>query len=361
WVLRSRPARYIQDVAARSGKPPAALRSPAEIPMRPRAAEEASDTRTGRIPLADPSPAAPGGFSPKAFAGEVVPFGVVAFREGHDLIGVHARLTAPDGTESLHRLSPLDDGTDRWQTHIALDAQGPWSFRFEAFADDFATWSRAASIKIAAGVDIDVSIALGRDLLTRAGTDMLRPSKERARLRELAGILANADAAAALQVADDPDLRALFTARPLTSASSATAEQTILVERTAAGVGAWYEFFPRSEGARLRNDGTIISGTFRTAAASIGRVSAMGFDVLYLPPIHPIGRTHRKGPNNTLDAGPGDPGSPWAIGAAEGGHDVVHPDLGTLADFRFFVRAARKAGVEVALDLALQASPDHPW
>lgn len=329
--------------------------------MRPRAAEGPSDTRTGRIPLADPLPAAPGGFWPKAFDGEVVRFGVVAFREGHDLIGVHARLTAPDGTESLHRLTALGDGTDRWQTHIALDAQGRWSFRFEAFADDFATWSHAASIKIAAGVDVDISAALGRDLLARAASDALRPARERARLRELAGILANADAATAAQVADDPDLRALFAARPLSSSSSATAEQTILVERTAAGVGAWYEFFPRSEGARRRKDGTVKSGTFRTAAARLDRVAGMGFDVLYLPPVHPIGRTHRKGANNTLDAGPGDPGSPWAIGAAEGGHDAVHPDLGTLADFRFFVREARKSGIEVALDLALQASPDHPW
>ena len=145
------------------------------------------------------------------------------------------------------------------------------------------------------------------------------------------------------------------------SLSAETAKQTIVVERTRAGVGAWYEFFPRSEGATRKKDGKITSGTFRTAARSLDRVAAMGFDVLYLPPIHPIGRTHRKGPNNTLDARPGDPGSPWAIGAAEGGHDAVHPDLGTLADFRSFVRTARSAGVEVALDLALQASPDHPW
>src|SRR5690606_1972108 len=149
--------------------------------------------------------------------------------------------------------------------------------------------------------------------------------------------------------------------RPLASLTSSTVEQLITVERTAAGVGAWYEFFPRSEGAKRRKDGTIVSGTFRTAVRHLGRVADMGFDVLYLPPIHPIGRTHRKGPNNALVAGPADPGSPWAIGSAEGGHDTVHPDLGTLADFRFFVREARKAGIEVALDLALQASPDHPW
>ncbi len=134
----------------------------------------------------------------------------------------------------------------------------------------------------------------------------------------------------------------------------------LLVERERAGVGAWYEFFPRSEGARRLKDGTIKSGTFRTATRRLPAVAAMGFDVLYLPPIHPIGRLNRKGRNNTLDPRPGDPGSPWAIGSAEGGHDAVHPDLGTLADFRAFVRAARAEGIEVALDFALQARAGSP-
>nr|WP_228479976.1 alpha-1,4-glucan--maltose-1-phosphate maltosyltransferase [Microbacterium sp. A18JL241] len=329
--------------------------------MRPLAGSAASDTRTGRIPLADPRPSVPGGFPAKAFAGEVVPFSVVAFREGHDRIGAQIRLTGPDGTTSLHRLSALDDGSDRWRADIALDAQGSWHYRFEAFADDFATWAHAASVKIAAGVDVPVVAALGRDLLARAAADTRRPAKERAALTALTTRLDEADAATALAVATDTELAALFADRPLMSLSAETATQTIVVERVTAGVGAWYEFFPRSEGAKRNKDGTIASGTFRTAAKQLGRVADMGFDVLYLPPIHPIGRTHRKGPNNTLNAGPADPGSPWAIGAAEGGHDAVHPDLGSLADFRAFVRQARKAGIEVALDLALQASPDHPW
>src|SRR6185437_11745817 len=125
--------------------------------------------------------------------------------------------------------------------------------------------------------------------------------------------------------------------------------------------GAWYEFFPRSEGATRREDGSIQSGSLQTATARLPVVAAMGFDVLYLPPIHPIGETNRKGRNNTLDPQPDDPGSPWAIGGAAGGHDKVHPDLGTPADFRRFVRAARAQKLEVALDFALQASPDHPW
>jgi starch synthase (maltosyl-transferring) len=126
-------------------------------------------------------------------------------------------------------------------------------------------------------------------------------------------------------------------------------------------VGSWYEFFPRSEGAKLAKDGTWTSGTFRTAAKRLQAVADMGFDVLYLPPIHPIGASGRKGANNTLTTKLGDPGSPWAIGGAEGGHDAIHPDLGTAKDFVFFVGAARRLGLEVALDFALQASPDHPW
>lgn len=290
-----------------------------------------------------------------------MPFSVVAFREGHDRIGVHVRLTAPDGEKSLHRLTALADGTDRWSTDIALDAQGAWRYRFEAFADDFATWAHAAAVKIAAGVDAPVMAALGRDLLAGAATDRTRPAAERATLARFSALLDDADAATALAVATDAELATFFTERPLMSLSSQTKEHRLIVERTIAGAAAWYEFFPRSEGAKREKDGSITSGTFRTAAAHLQRVADMGFEVLYLPPIHPIGRTHRKGPNNTLNAGPGDPGSPWAIGAAEGGHDAVHPDLGTLADFRHFVEEARRRGIEVALDLALQASPDHPW
>ncbi|UJP11162.1 alpha-1,4-glucan--maltose-1-phosphate maltosyltransferase [Microbacterium sp. KUDC0406] len=339
------------------------LRSPAQIPVRPAAEQEdaAPGTLTGRIPLADPTPAAPGGFSPKAFAGEVVPFRIVAFREGHDLIGARVRLRSPDGVETLHRLSPQNDGTDGWLVPIALDLPGTWSFRFEGFTDDFATWAHAAEVKAAADVDLEVMSIAGAQLLTRAAGQQDRPAAERRALKAAAKRLQDADAAILASVATDETLAESMTARPLTTMSSATAWRTLLVERTVAGVGAWYEFFPRSEGAKRRRDGSIASGTFRTAAKRLPAVADMGFDVLYLPPIHPIGRAHRKGPNNTLVAGPQDPGSPWAIGAAEGGHDTVHPDLGTLADFRAFVRAAGKAGLEVALDLALQASPDHPW
>ncbi|WP_176697216.1 alpha-1,4-glucan--maltose-1-phosphate maltosyltransferase [Microbacterium sp. 3J1] len=306
-------------------------------------------------------PAVPGGFAPKAYVGEVVPFSVVAFREGHDLIGVHLRLTSPDGEETLHRLTPRLDGTDTWAADVAIDLQGRWSFRFEAFSDDFATWAHAAELKVAAGVDVPVMAALGAELMNRALTERDRPAAQRTMLRAHATALATGDADVALALSTDGELARVFAERPLVTLRSSTATHELLVERTAAGVGAWYEFFPRSEGARRLKDGSIKSGTFRTASKRLPAVAAMGFDVIYLVPIHPIGTTNRKGRNNTLTTEPGDPGSPYAIGSAEGGHDAIHPDLGKAADFRAFVRAARSEGLEVALDLALQASPDHPW
>ncbi|WCM56671.1 maltotransferase domain-containing protein [Microbacterium sp. EF45047] len=352
-------------MAARTGTRPTAHRSAAQIPLRPAPERSPHEPATiaGRIPLTDPSPRVADGYPAKAFAGEVVPFRVVAFREGHDLIGVHLRLTDPSGEESLHRLTPLKDGTDGWRTEVALDAQGVWRYRFEAFSDDFATWAHAASVKAEAAVDVPVMSALGVELLTRAGKERDRPAAEKRALKAAAARLKDEaeDAAELHAVATDETLAAFFADRPLTTLHSAGDELRLVVERTTAGVGAWYEFFPRSEGAKRLKDGSIKSGTFRTAAKRLPAVADMGFDVVYIVPIHPIGTTNRKGRNNTLTAEPGDPGSPYAIGAPEGGHDAIHPDLGTPADFRSFVRTARKLGLEVALDLALQASPDHPW
>lgn len=339
-------------------------RSGAEIPLRKAVASTSADTLTGRIPLSAERPSTPDPrFDPSAFAGEVVPFRVRAFREGHDLIGVQLRLTSPDGSESLHRLSAHEDGLDTWGVLVTLLAQGMWSFRFETFADRYATWRHAAELKIPAGVDVALMREIGAILFEDAAAEKDRPAAERRLLTEQAALLRTpaTDDEAALAVVHDERVAAAFAARPLGELWTLGATHDLLVERERAGVGAWYEFFPRSEGAKRRADGTIEPGTFRTAMDRLPGVAAMGFDVLYLPPIHPIGRTHRKGPNNTLDAGPADPGSPWAIGAAEGGHDAIHPELGTLADFRAFAAAAASAGIEIALDLALQASPDHPW
>lgn len=344
---------------------PVPFRSAAEIPLRP--AEPftgRAGTVNGRIALTAPRPSVPDDrFAPSAFSGEAVPFTVTAFREGHDIIGVHVRLTSPSGAESLHRLAPLGNGLDEWSVLVAPLEQGTWTFRFEAFADDFATWEHAADLKIAAGVDAALMRESGALLLDRAAAERTRPADDRAALVAAAKALRDPAVTdeAALLVVRDPLLAALFADRPLQSLVTIGDERALLVERERAGVGAWYEFFPRSEGAERLPDGTVRSGTFRTAAERLPGVAGMGFDVVYLPPVHPIGTTNRKGRNNTLVAEPGDPGSPYAIGSPDGGHDAIHPDLGDLDDFRAFVAAAAAQGLEVALDFALQASPDHPW
>nr|WP_241986430.1 alpha-1,4-glucan--maltose-1-phosphate maltosyltransferase [Cryobacterium psychrophilum] len=299
----------------------------------------------------------------RAFVGEVVPFAATAFREGHDLIGVALVLTAPDGTQSTRPMTPNTADTDRWEVRVPLTSQGNWTYRVRAYADDFATWQHNAGIKIPAGVDVELMFTIGAQLMSAAGADMARTAPERREFRAAAKLLADTTNPLALRLAavDNPQLVAFIQARPLASLESLSAERTVIVERARAGVGSWYEFFPRSEGAKRAADGSWTSGTFRTAAKRLPAVAAMGFDVLYLPPIHPIGTAFRKGANNSLTVGPNDPGSPWAIGSADGGHDAIHPDLGTVEDFTHFVDRARKLGLEVALDFALQASPDHPW
>jgi starch synthase (maltosyl-transferring) len=342
-----------------------AWRSAAAIPLRPaRAWQSKRDTTAGRIPLHAPHPSVPGdAYRPKAYAGEVVPFGITAFREGHDRIGVHVRLYSPSGDESLHRLTALDDGFDRWRVLVAPLEQGIWRFRFEAFGDEYATWRHAAALKIPAGVDTELMREIGARLFERAAAEKSRTAAERVQLTAAAGRLRDTgvDDDAAHGIVLDSELAGFFAARPVMALTTIGPARELLVERRRAGEGAWYEFFPRSEGAVEREDGTIASGTFQTARARLQGVADMGFDVLYLPPIHPIGELNRKGRNNTLHAHPGDPGSPWAIGSAAGGHDAIHPDLGTLEDFRAFVADAQAKGIEIALDFALQAAPDHPW
>lgn len=318
----------------------------------------------GRIPIFDLAPQLNDDLWPaKAVVGEVVPFAATAFREGHDLIGVDLLLMNPSGTQTQHRMNPLAPGTDRWGRVVVLDAPGTWKYRIQAYADDYATWLHNAEVKIPAGLDVEVMFAIGVELFTRGAADAKRSDAERAMLRDAAARLADTSLTDAdrLAAATDAGVHGIIEARPVYSLPTLSPTRSITVERTRAGVGAWYEFFPRSEGAVKHDDGSWTSGTFRSAVDRLPAVAAMGFDVLYLPPIHPIGRAFRKGPNNTLDAGPNDPGSPWAIGAAEGGHDAVHPDLGTIEDFVHFREQVEANGLELALDFALQASPDHPW
>lgn len=311
-----------------------------------------AEVLTGRIPIEDPTPRVPGGrFPAKAVVGEVVPFEATVFREGHDALGVRLALTDPDGRERIHPMHIVAQGTDRFRALVQPDTTGIWTWQIVAFSDEWATWMHNAEIKIGAGIDIELMFELGARLLERTDVD---PAVA-ASLRD-----SEASPADRWELASCERVQAAVAANPPIDLITVSEQQRLLVERTRAGVGAWYEFFPRSEGAQLTDDGWQ-SGSFKTAEARLPAVRAMGFDVVYLPPIHPIGRTNRKGPNNTLHAASGDPGSPWAIGAAEGGHDTVHPDLGTSDDFKAFVRRADDLGLEIAMDLALQASPDHPW
>jgi starch synthase (maltosyl-transferring) len=314
------------------------------------------ESRIGRIPIRFLNPQQPENRWPaKAFVGEVVPFSATVFREGHDQLGAALLLTDPRGTVSRFQLSPGAPGTDSWHTSAQVDSAGSWTYRIEAYSDDWATWLHNAEIKVPAGIDVDVMITMGLQLLARlddnetvADATAILSDETLSPVERLDGVTGEA-------------LAAVIAANPLASLVTLSDPLELRVERARAGLGSWYEFFPRSEGAKKRKDGSWVSGTFRTAAKRLPAVADMGFDVVYLPPIHPIGRTFRKGPNNTLDAGPNDPGSPWAIGSADGGHDAIHPQLGTVKDFSYFLGVAKKNGIEIAIDLALQCSPDHPW
>jgi starch synthase (maltosyl-transferring) len=319
--------------------------------------------KLGRIPILELSPQQPDDLWPaKAFVGEVVPFSASVFREGHDLLGADLVLTDPRGSSSEHRLAPIGAGTDRWGTEVLIETEGVHTWRVKAWSDDFGTWLHNAEVKVPAGIDVELMFRLGAELFERAaGED--RPDADRRVLSEGASALLDQSLSpeARMLVAADHRLRDIIEKTPIASLISFSPSRTLRVERERAGRGSWYEFFPRSEGARVRPDGTWQSGTFRSAARRLPHIAAMGFDVVYIPPIHPIGSTNRKGPNNTLVAGPNDPGSPYGIGSDDGGHDAIHPDLGTVEDFAFFLDTMRRTGLELALDIALQASPDHPW
>jgi starch synthase (maltosyl-transferring) len=309
----------------------------------------------GRIPIRALSPQQPENRWPATgYVGEVVPFEATVFREGHGLLRVELVLTHPDDGVTLHPMELIAPGTDRWRAQVQLPEAGPLRWRVRAASDDWASWLHDADIKIPARQDVELVFATGAELLADSPGRVF--DEARAALLD-----SRLTPDARLRIAHDPRLTAAIAAHPVQSLLTESRTMLLRVERARAAVGAWYEFFPRSEGAKLAKDGTWTSGTFRTAARRLPGVAAMGFDVVYLPPIHPIGRSYRKGPNNTTDAGPGDPGSPWAIGAAEGGHDALHPDLGTFTDFKYFLGQAAKSGLEVAIDLALQCSPDHPW
>jgi starch synthase (maltosyl-transferring) len=293
----------------------------------------------------------------RAVAGETIPIGATVFRDGHnEVVAAGVRLSGPgDRRSQLVPMVAVDSGLDRWRAEVTLPRTGSWSFTVEAWTDQIETWRRGTQKKLDAGRDIHLELEEGARLFEQAtawvpatGRDLL--------LHAAAGLRrAAADPAERLAAAGDATVVELLDRHPPRDVTR-SGRLRIWVDRPRALYGAWYEFFPRSEGATATSGGTL-----KQAAERLPAIASMGFDVAYLPPIHPIGRTHRKGPNNTLDPGPDDPGSPWAIGSEAGGHDAVHPDLGTIDDFDAFVARAGELGLEVALDYALQCSPDHPW
>ena len=319
----------------------------------------------GRIPILDVQPAPDQGRRPaKSVAGETFEVSATVFREGHERLGAGVVLRAPDGSQlPLATMRELAPGTDRHGADVTIPAEGRWQFRVEAWGDPMAGWQHDAAIKIPLGQDADLMLAEGALLFDRAAKAAKTPRRERDLLAAVAAALRDGDRSpmSRLTAASSPEVLAIMAAWPLRTLTTRTRWYPVVVHRRRALFGSWYEFFPRSEGAELAGQDGPRSGTLKSAAGRLDAIAAMGFDVVYLPPVHPIGATARKGPNNALTAGPGDPGSPWAIGSPDGGHDSLHPDLGTMADFDAFVARAGELGLEVALDLALQASPDHPW
>ncbi|WDF33802.1 alpha-1,4-glucan--maltose-1-phosphate maltosyltransferase [Arthrobacter agilis] len=320
--------------------------------------------RFGRIPITAVSPVVEDGrFPAKGIPGSDIAVGATVFREGHDQLGVSAVLRDPQGdVVQTVRMTPVGSGLDRWAGTLTPQTRGLHTFTIEGWSDLFGTWEHDATIKIAAGVDVELMLAEGAALFTRAADD--RSATDADLFRRTAEALADTTRSVDERLAAglSPEIHDAIARRPIRSLVTPSPAYPIDVERELAGRAAWYEFFPRSEGATYDPESAEwTSGTFREATKRLDAVAAMHFDVVYLPPIHPIGRAHRKGPNNTLTAGPGDPGSPWAIGSEAGGHDAIHPELGTFDDFDAFVARARELDLEIALDLALQASPDHPW
>ncbi len=326
-------------------------------------AHKSFSSSIGRIPVLDIAPVVCGGTRlAKAVVDETITVSATVFREGHDEVAAEVVLIDPLGVDSARiRMKQVGQGTDRFEADVVFPTIGSWSFRIEAWSDVIGTWLHHVHVKIPAGVDQELEFAEGALLLDAAS--LTASPQDRALFAALKKDILNdkLDPGHRLERVEAQTVQDALLRNTIRELTSTYGPYPVKVERTRALFGSWYEFFPRSEGAVKNKDGSWKSGTFKTATKRLPAVADMGFDVLYLPPIHPIGKAFRKGPNNTMTPGPHDPGSPWAIGSADGGHDAIHPDLGTEKDFVSFVKEANKLGIEIAMDLALQASPDHPW
>ncbi|MEV2224310.1 alpha-1,4-glucan--maltose-1-phosphate maltosyltransferase [Nocardia vinacea] len=317
---------------------------------------------TGRIAIDDTAPAIPGGRSAKAVVGEVFPVRTVVWREGHDAVSATLTVRGP-GSSRITRIRMTPDyEPDVFNATFIPNLPGAWTYRIEGWSDPIATWRAAVEAKLAVGqsaADLANDLELGARLFERAAQAV--PKKQFERLRAAATALrADEQLPARVAPAFSAEVAEILRDTPLRDMVTRGPQHTVLAERQRALYGSWYEFFPRSTGGRDAT-GNPIHGNFATAAKELPRIAGMGFDVVYLPPIHPVGEINRKGRNNALAAEPGDVGSPWAIGSKDGGHDAIHPELGSTADFVEFVTTATELGLEVALDLALQCAPDHPW
>ena len=308
-----------------------------------------------------------GCFLAKATEGLPLEVSADVFTTGTDELIAWAELTPPHTAVPGRRRAPAMPapvvvelaaaGNDLWRGYLTPTAVGEWSLTVRGMVDEYSTWLRDLQLRADAGQDVDVELEEGRLLVEARIRRRGLGARDAGELQLLA---------AALHPMNRPParLRAAAVGRAVTlmrrtadrTSAAAAGPYPLWVDRPLAGFSAWYEMFPRSEGATA-----TAPGTFKTAARRLPAIAAMGFDIVYLPPIHPIGQAHRKGPNNSLEPGPGAVGSPWAIGGPEGGHTAIHPDLGTLPDFDAFVAAAARQKLEVALDYALQCSPDHPW
>jgi starch synthase (maltosyl-transferring) len=356
----SEPTRAARPPRTRRPRPRPAARDDATLP----------DRLARRVIVEHVKPEIDAGrFAIKRTPGERVHVTAAIYADGHDVLAAslwyrhvdHDRETVPTPVPATFEsaagwqeavMVPL--GNDEWSASFTVGGLSFAEYTIEAWVDAFASWRRGLAAKVQAGMDVSSELLEGAALLRDAATRSPRGDFLRGR-------------AAILESDADRRDRELAALDPLLAdAASAAADRScatqydrvlrVLVDRERARYGSWYEMFPRSAGPERNR-----SATFREAESALPRIAGMGFDVLYLAPIHPIGRTHRKGRNNALVAAPDDVGSPWAIGSEAGGHMAVEPALGTLDDFDHFVAAARNLGLEVALDLAYQCSPDHPW
>ena len=297
-----------------------------------------------------------GRFPIKRVVGETVVVEADIFADGHDYLAasiLYRPAEEPDWRESAMTLL----GNDRWRGEFAVDSLGTWFYTVRAWVDPLVSWQSRLARYVDAGQDVSVELLIGASLLenaaSRAGTE------ERTRLQSWAALLRDrgADRSKVLETALSEEVSLLAGKHADRSRATTFApEHRAIVDRGLARFSAWYEMFPRSCSAVAGQH-----GTFRDCRERLDYIAGMGFDIVYLPPIHPVGRTARKGRNNSLVAHQGDPGTPWAIGSADGGHKSVNPELGSLEDFRDFVAKTRETGMEVALDIALQCSPDHPY